>query len=92
MYSITTYKMYELYGKTNVDKKFTEIMIKYQETFPPMGIPPENSAIFYHRESLILAYNIYTLSPSEFEGILLGLFDEFEAAEGLLKLKIPSIH
>lgn len=80
--------MGDIAGRTRVDLKFAEVMMKYQQTFPPFGIPPEDSAIYYHRESLIFAYNIYCQYPSEFEGILIPLFDEFDAAEGLVQLGV----
>jgi|694.fasta_scaffold03339_11 hypothetical protein len=73
---------------TIVDIKYQSIMKKYQEVFPPYGIPEPGSAVFNHREALVLSYNIYLTNPNEFREILLRLFDEFDAALALIDLSV----
>jgi hypothetical protein len=72
---------------TIVDIRFRDIMEQYKKLFPPYGIPEKNTLIYDHREAMVLGYNIYLLSPNEYEYIMLNLFDEFDAAIALVILQ-----
>jgi hypothetical protein len=68
-----------------IDKRYSEFKKFYIETYPPNGAPTSSKAMDL-KQAIDLSYTMWLTSPGEFEEVIMGLFDEFDAALGLIGL------